>query len=106
MIETLTQLAAALRAMSEGQRMIVERVTFTSLWPRPPFPKPDDWLEDRERGQRWCTAYGCTVWEQFDPAGLAFEKARTEATASNSSEEFGSQEHSVVMDAILGRSDY
>lgn len=43
--------------------------------------------------------------------GLGFKQppemqAAPEAAYTNSSEEFGSQEHSVVMDAILGRGNY
>ena len=75
-VDNLDALAGVLEGMDVGHRFDLPRAGFRTLWPRPDMPLKDDYLSDRERAERWCDHFGCTVWERHDPPGLSFEKVR------------------------------
>lgn len=108
MISDRHQLANTLRAMKEGEMMRLPRVTYLDFWPRPGLISGDDYKSDEQRAKDWCNSFDVDVFEEVGEKALRFHKRSRprQAAPSNSSEEFGSQEHSVIMDAILGRGDY
>lgn len=72
----LTELARTLDSMRAGHRLYLERCTWRTLWPRPSIFQTDDYLSDRERAERWCAVFDCTIHENFDPPRLVIEKRR------------------------------
>jgi hypothetical protein len=85
MIETLDDLEATIARMKSGQRLDLEHA-FGSLWPRPEFPRADDYLSDRERAERWCRARDCSIRENHDPPKLVIAKGRSGPPSSQSSQ--------------------
>ena len=76
----LSKLSRVLEGMKDG-----ERVSWSSVWPRPEYPAPDDHLSDKERGMRWLADRRCTAWQVLDyPESILIEKVEPSALTEDS----------------------
>jgi hypothetical protein len=76
-MEHKEELTPILLRMKEGQRLTI-RNSFASLWPNPPYPKSDDWLEPDQRAARWLDERGATAWACIETGSITIEKFRTD----------------------------